>query len=638
MAFPRRDPLETVIRDVLLYPVDGSEPRLIPMSFSQYGAKKHPSSSYAVDMDLTARYGIENMAGICTKAWNVNARDSPDEQYVLYHNLSPDLPANVALAGLVGVDPKGLTERLMWRGDVFVARRRKWTEPSVPGEGLHIDYVDVPLEAMKLLNSSLIPQWYRSKAWKSFHQEELEKSKSQVRWRLPWPFNAERTASSREIYENRAEMLRQLIAYSQPPDELKSTVNDVLLYPADGGEPRIIPMRLYPPIQDLPAHELHFHEFNLDLRAIYGLENIFATRRLCLDSPDYVMHYNLSPALPINLAMAKMAGVDLKNLDKRPMWRGDVIMLKGLTTEWDYRTRTFTPAHALDMPSDVIQHFNSRLIPELYDSPRWRYTIDNEELYETARPVSADIEFQRISDKMKRLLAQLRIIHPREDPHKAVFRDVILYPADGGEPRITPMVFNREGAEALKHELHTTWLRWGHDGGDGGDERFTINVDLRGLYGPEKMFATRAGGCELRSGVKWTWYYNISPALPVNKAMARLLGGEFYHDTSIGRRFWCTGDLVAVKRAEWLSYPIEHLDMGPEDLKILHSSLPNWYDSFCWESFLEKQKRLAEEIEEAGRPRNWQDSFNGFLSGKQNHCQLIHGISSLQYLLPALGL
>ncbi|KAJ7631571.1 hypothetical protein DFH06DRAFT_697872 [Mycena polygramma] len=386
MAFLRRDPLETVIRDVLLYPADGSEPRIIPMSFSHYGAKKHPSPSYTVDMDLTARYGAENMAGICTKAWNVNARDSPDEQHVLYHNISPDLPANVALARLVGVDPKGLTERLMWRGDVFVARRRKWTEPSIPAEGLHIDYVDVPLEAMKLLNSSLIPQWYRSKAWKSFHQEELEKSKSHGQWRLPWPFNAGGTASSREIAGERAEMLRQLITYSQPPDELKSTVRDVLLYPADGGEPRIIPMRLYPPIQDFPSHEIHFHDINLDLRAIYGLENIFATRRLSLGYPDHemTMYYNLSPALPINLAMAKVAGVDLKNLDRRLVWRGDVIMLKGLTTEWDYRTRTFTPAHASDMPSDVIQAFNSRLVPDLYDSPRWRYAIDNEELYEGA--------------------------------------------------------------------------------------------------------------------------------------------------------------------------------------------------------------------------------------------------------------
>ncbi|KAJ7663279.1 hypothetical protein DFH06DRAFT_1128606 [Mycena polygramma] len=62
MAFLRRDPLETVIRDVLLYPADGSEPRIIPMSFSHYGAKKHPSPSYTVDMDLTARYGVGALA------------------------------------------------------------------------------------------------------------------------------------------------------------------------------------------------------------------------------------------------------------------------------------------------------------------------------------------------------------------------------------------------------------------------------------------------------------------------------------------------------------------------------------------------------------------------------------------------
>ncbi|KAJ6495067.1 hypothetical protein C8R45DRAFT_986045 [Mycena sanguinolenta] len=282
MANAHRDPRQSIVRDVLLYPVDGRGPRITQMSFSEFGAKTNPNPAlYTLNVDLTSLYGPENMPGACAKLWDVDGSESPDEKYVLYHNIGPDLPVNVALARLLKLEPNGLHTRLLWRGDVVIVKRRNWPASLAVGNGPHMEYVDIPRRAIELFNSRLIPEWYRSEEWKSFHQEQLDLSKSGGWWlrQWSWPFAAQlysesedpfstflsgRATDCQKIQDAKAGMLNELMAHTCPRDPQDTVVvRDVLLYPANGSQPRVIRMPLFPPIVDLHPSFIRVPLFSL---------------------------------------------------------------------------------------------------------------------------------------------------------------------------------------------------------------------------------------------------------------------------------------------------------------------------------------------------------------------------------------
>jgi hypothetical protein len=178
-----------ITRDVILYPWDGGEPHIISKHLRELKASAAPLPG--LDMHTIIIFDPDNLgpkdiAARRSKVWGVESLD-PDEEYVLYHSISPDLPVNQTMARLVGADPGQRSRRILWRGDVFVVKRRKWptrmlvslghsfSEPYRAGRG-HMEYVDMPPHTLELFNSRLIPQWYNSDKWLRFLQNEVNMS------------------------------------------------------------------------------------------------------------------------------------------------------------------------------------------------------------------------------------------------------------------------------------------------------------------------------------------------------------------------------------------------------------------------------------------------------------------------------
>ncbi|KAJ7899307.1 hypothetical protein B0H14DRAFT_2674359 [Mycena olivaceomarginata] len=154
-----RDPHETIIRDVLLFPADGGGPRIIPMSFSEAGAKSNPKGFYTINVDLRDLYGKKSMHATRDQGLDVNNQPHKitEGEYDLYHNISPKLPINLCMARLVG--------------------RAEWPEPIPMGAGAHMDYLDFPPEAIELLSQFLL-KWYNSDRWRDFFKAEREFNKT----------------------------------------------------------------------------------------------------------------------------------------------------------------------------------------------------------------------------------------------------------------------------------------------------------------------------------------------------------------------------------------------------------------------------------------------------------------------------
>ncbi|KAJ7019095.1 hypothetical protein C8F04DRAFT_1324313 [Mycena alexandri] len=141
-----RDPHVAIVRNVLIFPADGGKPRISPMTFNEAGARANPKGFYTINPDE-----VTNGA------------------YDLFHNISPKLPVNVTMARVVGANPKKPGKRPLWRGDVVVVKTSEWPEPIAPGAGAHMDYLDVPPQAVEMFCSRIIPMWYKSNVWLRGH-------------------------------------------------------------------------------------------------------------------------------------------------------------------------------------------------------------------------------------------------------------------------------------------------------------------------------------------------------------------------------------------------------------------------------------------------------------------------------------
>jgi hypothetical protein len=94
-----------------------------------------------------------------------------------------------------------------------------------------------------------------------------------------------------------------------------------------------------------------------------------------LDSYErYSLYYNLNSDLLVNRSMARLVGANPKRAGTLPLWRGDVVVVKW--REWlgehpDY----------VDMSPEIMERFNSRLIPDWYSSDSWRNLLDRLEQF-----------------------------------------------------------------------------------------------------------------------------------------------------------------------------------------------------------------------------------------------------------------
>ncbi|KAJ7487898.1 hypothetical protein FB451DRAFT_1225843 [Mycena latifolia] len=412
------DPDANIVRDVIVYPAAGGTPRITPMHFSaKEGATASPADCF--DLDLVSLYGPESIWTTREKSWSVG--DGPNRMaYMLCYNMDPGLPPNLAMARLVSADPSNPGERLLWRGDVCVVR--VLPEGSNPDGTLGKHYLNVTTEGMDLLNSTLIPCWYNSFEWRNFlHYEENmhklflltegihrtlpvelnanltlndESSRAfngmsdSLNFRLYTSWNGHPDRMVRLLQQLKAivsEQLETVMAARTPKfrrDPYEATSRKVLLYPAsESAQPHIVPMIFAE--RDTQACPLAFEMIDIDIPGLYGQENIFAARQKLwgftssdcgeLESNEqYTLYYNLNPDLPVNRTMARLVGVNPEWPCKRPLWRGDVVVVK---------SRYWPKEHPdyVDITPDVINRFNSHLIPQWFNSDEWRDLLDREE-------------------------------------------------------------------------------------------------------------------------------------------------------------------------------------------------------------------------------------------------------------------
>ncbi|KAJ7499800.1 hypothetical protein FB451DRAFT_1206639 [Mycena latifolia] len=373
---PWRYPTQSMVRNVVLYPADGSEPCITSMLFSTEGAKAHPHDRYTVNIELQGLYGADKMFATRSRVWGVETLN-PDEQYVLYHNISPELPVNLAMARAVGVDPKTTGRRLLWRGDVVVVKRREWPDDIKMwrNPGPHMDYVDIPPPALRLFTSRLIPEWYNSDHWLNFLQKEVNANDARLKKAL---FPRGPAMDAQAVFDKTSTLIQQLVIRNLR-DPHNTIVRDVILFPANGDKPRITAM----PFSEEGAKALPhgpIDTIDIDLRGLYGAENMFATLTKGwpvngFDDPEdeiNIAYYNFSPGLPVNLTMARLVGADPAKPGKQLMWRGDVVVVNRRKWPGPLIRRGGSHVDFGDVTSHALDLFMSHLIPEWYKETDWK--------------------------------------------------------------------------------------------------------------------------------------------------------------------------------------------------------------------------------------------------------------------------
>ena len=108
----------THIRKCIVFPAEGSEPRLVNMTTrlstneDVVDARLHRRT-----VDLRATYGSEYLK---MRVWAFI--EYVPGKYMFYLNMSPKLPLNRCVARIVGENLDNLESQLFWRGDVVVMK------------------------------------------------------------------------------------------------------------------------------------------------------------------------------------------------------------------------------------------------------------------------------------------------------------------------------------------------------------------------------------------------------------------------------------------------------------------------------------------------------------------------------------
>jgi hypothetical protein len=118
-------------------------------------------------------------------------------------------------------------------------------------------------------------------------------------------------------------------------DKLESLVRKCIVFPADGSETRIVHMIARTVTDEDDVTSLRLHSRCVDLASTFGDDYRKTQVLVHKDSQDgiqstYLLFYNLSPNLPVNLNVARVTGVTPSHLKakKRLFWRGDVVAMK----------------------------------------------------------------------------------------------------------------------------------------------------------------------------------------------------------------------------------------------------------------------------------------------------------------------
>jgi hypothetical protein len=158
------NPRATIVRNVLLFPADGTEPRIIPKTFSEAASKANPVSFYTTSVDLRSHYGKQmatTFVQFLTSHPNPITLECNEGEFLCYYNVSPELPINQSAGRIIGIDPIAFESKVFWRGDIIVVKAEEWPGPTVMGGGFHQLYHDVD-PSFQATAESLLRNLYES--------------------------------------------------------------------------------------------------------------------------------------------------------------------------------------------------------------------------------------------------------------------------------------------------------------------------------------------------------------------------------------------------------------------------------------------------------------------------------------------
>jgi hypothetical protein len=124
------DSYVTYTRKCVVFPAHGSEPHIVNKTIRTVTEEDTSQvSCYNRTVDLLGTYGSEYR-----KMRVRNFAPSPPipGQYMLFYNMSPQLPLNRCVARLLDIDPNtnNVGSKLFWRGDVIAMKFEKRSENS----------------------------------------------------------------------------------------------------------------------------------------------------------------------------------------------------------------------------------------------------------------------------------------------------------------------------------------------------------------------------------------------------------------------------------------------------------------------------------------------------------------------------
>ena len=106
------DALESLIRKCIVFPADGSETRIVPMT-ARTVTEDDPLALrlYNCCVDMATIFGDDSRK-ILVKSYR-----NDQSAYLFFYNLSPNLPINLTIACLIGVTPSLLETRKPCSGE-----------------------------------------------------------------------------------------------------------------------------------------------------------------------------------------------------------------------------------------------------------------------------------------------------------------------------------------------------------------------------------------------------------------------------------------------------------------------------------------------------------------------------------------
>lgn len=170
------------------------------------------------------------------------------------------------------------------------------------------------------------------------------------------------------------------------------------------------------------------------------------------------------------------------------------------------------------------------------------------------------------------------------DKLENLVRKCIVFPTDGSETRIVPMIARTVTTE----DADTTSLFL-----------YSRCVDMASTFGDNYRKTRVIAHRSARDGVQSTYlfFYNLSPNLPINLNIARLIGVTPSHLKTRKRLFW-RGDVVAMKvqpESERFDFIVESLDADLFELTPLEEFLREQYQMDVFERDLQYDEEHCEQ-------------------------------------------